>query len=181
LMAAIRKMTLMPARRLEARVPAMRMKGRLRAGADADITIVDPATVIDRSTYREPALPPRGIRHVIVNGVVVTGSVPWLTGNTVVLGSPAGYRGPGILELVLRCLGRLLHRRRGRGALHDRPTRTARHRGVLSGGLVVRPGEYRDSDHRARHRDRGEAGRQQPGQPSRVSHLVAFRKVSLSG
>ena len=25
-------------------------------------------TVIDRSTYREPALPPRGIRHVIVNG-----------------------------------------------------------------------------------------------------------------
>ncbi len=71
LMDAIRKMTLMPARRLEARVPAMRMKGRLRAGADADIAIVDPATVIDRSTYREPALPPRGIRHVIVSGVVV--------------------------------------------------------------------------------------------------------------
>ena len=71
LMEAIRKMTLMPARRLEARVPAMRMKGRLRAGADADLAIVDPATVIDRSTYREPALSPRGIRHVIVNGVVV--------------------------------------------------------------------------------------------------------------
>jgi fatty-acyl-CoA synthase len=33
-----------------------------------------------------------------VNGVVVTGSVPWLLGNTVVLGSPAGYRGPGILD-----------------------------------------------------------------------------------
>lgn len=32
-----------------------------------------------------------------VNGVVVTGSVPWLLGHTVVLGSPAGYRGPGIL------------------------------------------------------------------------------------
>jgi N-acyl-D-aspartate/D-glutamate deacylase len=71
LMDAIRKMTLMPARRLEARVPAMRTKGRLRAGADADIAIVDPATVIDRSTYREPARPPRGIRYVIVNGVVV--------------------------------------------------------------------------------------------------------------
>jgi fatty-acyl-CoA synthase len=33
-----------------------------------------------------------------VNGVVVTGSVPWLLGHTVVLGSPAGYRGPGILD-----------------------------------------------------------------------------------
>src|SRR5213079_699475 len=41
LMDAIRKMTLMPAQRLEARVPAMRQKGRLRVGADADITIFD--------------------------------------------------------------------------------------------------------------------------------------------
>jgi N-acyl-D-aspartate/D-glutamate deacylase len=71
LMEAIGKMTLMPARRLEGWVPAMKLKGRLRVGADADIAIVDPATVIDRSTYREPALPPRGIGHVIVNGVIV--------------------------------------------------------------------------------------------------------------
>ncbi len=71
LMDAIRKMTLMPAQRLEARVPAMRQKGRLRVGADADITIFDPATVIDRSTYREPSLAPVGIQHVIVNGVSV--------------------------------------------------------------------------------------------------------------
>jgi len=71
LMDAIRKMTLMPAQRLEARVPAMKQKGRLSIGADADITIFDPATVIDRSTYREPSLPPVGIRHVIVNGVSV--------------------------------------------------------------------------------------------------------------
>jgi len=71
LMEAIRKMTLMPAQRLEARVPAMKQKGRLRVGADADITIFDPATVMDRSTYREPSLPPVGIRHVIVNGVSV--------------------------------------------------------------------------------------------------------------
>ena len=71
LMDAIRKMTLMPAQRLEARVPAMRRKGRLRVGADADITIFDPLTVVDRSTYREPSLSPVGIQHVIVNGVSV--------------------------------------------------------------------------------------------------------------
>jgi dihydroorotase len=71
LMEAIRKMTLMPAQRLEARVPAMRQKGRLRVGADADITILDPATVVDRSTYREPSLSPVGVQHVIVNGVSV--------------------------------------------------------------------------------------------------------------
>jgi len=71
LMDAIRKMTLMPAQRLEARVPAMKQKGRLSVGADADITIFDPATVLDRSTYRAPSLPPVGIQHVIVNGVSV--------------------------------------------------------------------------------------------------------------
>jgi len=71
LMEAIRKMTLMPAQRLEARVPAMRQKGRLSVGADADITIFDAAKVMDRSTYREPSLPSAGIRHVIVNGVSV--------------------------------------------------------------------------------------------------------------
>ena len=71
LMEAIRKMTLRPAQRLEARVPAMRQKGRLSVGADADITIFDAATVLDRSTYREPSLSPVGIQHVIVNGVSV--------------------------------------------------------------------------------------------------------------
>src|SRR6188474_3127472 len=71
LMDAIRKMTLMPAQRLEARVPAMRQKGRLRVGADADITIFDAARVLDRSTYRDPSLAPVGIQHVIVNGTSV--------------------------------------------------------------------------------------------------------------
>jgi len=71
LMEAIRKMTLMPAQRLEARVPAMRQKGRLQVGADADITIFDAARVMDSSTYREPSLSPVGIQHVIVDGVSV--------------------------------------------------------------------------------------------------------------
>lgn len=69
LMDAIRKMTLMPARHLEDRVPAMKSKGRIRVGADADVVLFDAATVIDRSTYRDPAVPAVGIRHVIVNGV----------------------------------------------------------------------------------------------------------------
>src|SRR6185436_16261460 len=38
LMDALRKMTLEPAERLEARVPAMSGKGRVRVGADADLT-----------------------------------------------------------------------------------------------------------------------------------------------
>ncbi len=71
LMEALSKMTLMPAQRLEARVPGMKQKGRLRVGADADITIFDAARVMDRSTYREPSLSPVGIQHVIVNGVSV--------------------------------------------------------------------------------------------------------------
>jgi N-acyl-D-aspartate/D-glutamate deacylase len=71
LMDAIRKMTLMPARHLEDRVPAMKTKGRIRVGADADIVVFDAATILDRSTYREPALPATGIRHVLVNGIPV--------------------------------------------------------------------------------------------------------------
>ncbi|MBM5810561.1 MAG: amidohydrolase family protein [Gammaproteobacteria bacterium] len=70
LMQALRKMTIQPAQRLD-HVPAMRRKGRLREGMDADLTIFDPATVIDRATYGEPARPSAGIRHVLVNGVPV--------------------------------------------------------------------------------------------------------------
>jgi len=71
LMNALRKMTIEPARRLEARVPAMRNKGRLHVAADADITIFDAKTVIDRSTYTNPTLPSEGILYVLVNGVLV--------------------------------------------------------------------------------------------------------------
>lgn len=71
LMDAIRKMTLMPARHLENRVPAMKTKGRIRVGADADIVVFDATTIIDRSSYRAPALPATGIRHVLVHGVPV--------------------------------------------------------------------------------------------------------------
>ncbi len=77
LMDAVRKMTLMPAQRLQTVAPAFREKGRLRVGADADVTVFDAATVADRSTYSQPALPSVGFRYVIVNGVpvVVDGTV----------------------------------------------------------------------------------------------------------
>jgi len=74
LMDAVRKMTLAPAQRLEARVPAMSTKGRIRVGADADLTIFDPATVIDKSTYEDATLPSSGIPYVIVGGEVVVDS-----------------------------------------------------------------------------------------------------------
>jgi dihydroorotase len=71
LMTALRKITLLPAQRLEPFVPAMRRKGRLAVGADADITVFDPARVIDRATYDKPAQFSEGIRHVLVGGTFV--------------------------------------------------------------------------------------------------------------
>lgn len=71
LMDALAKMTIHPARRLEARVPALRAKGRMQIGADADITIFDPATVGDRSTIADPAQMATGVEYVLVMGQVV--------------------------------------------------------------------------------------------------------------
>jgi hypothetical protein len=68
---AIRKMTLGPAKRLEDFVPSMRTKGRLGAGMDADITVFDPLTVIDRATLTQPAQPSAGVAFVVVNGALV--------------------------------------------------------------------------------------------------------------
>ncbi len=71
LMDALTKISYLPAKRLEAFSPAMKRKGRLKVGADADIAIFDPATVIDRSTYQNPAQYSTGIKHVLVGGVPV--------------------------------------------------------------------------------------------------------------
>ncbi len=71
LMQAVEKLSLMPARRLEERVPAMKNKGRVRVGADADLVVFDAAKVRDRATYEQSDLPSEGIRDVLVGGVFV--------------------------------------------------------------------------------------------------------------
>lgn len=71
LMTALRKMTLMPAQRLEKRAPIFKDKGRMRVEADADITVFDPNRVIDKATYEEPLQYSAGIQFVLVNGVPV--------------------------------------------------------------------------------------------------------------
>lgn len=71
LMDAVTKMTLMPAQRLERRVPSMRNKGRIKIGADADLTIFDPQQIIDKSTFQDPAKYSEGTKFVLVNGVPI--------------------------------------------------------------------------------------------------------------
>ncbi len=71
LMDAIRKCSLMPAQRLEAMSMQMRQKGRLKAGADADIAVFDAARVIDKSTFENPAQYSEGFRYVLVDGTFV--------------------------------------------------------------------------------------------------------------
>ena len=71
LMTALRKMTLLPAQLLETRAPAFKNRGRIRLGADADITVFDPDRVIDKATFEEPLQYSEGIQFVLVNGVLV--------------------------------------------------------------------------------------------------------------
>jgi dihydroorotase len=68
---AIRKMSLMPAQRLEAFVPAMKKKGRLQPGSDADLILFDPAQVSERARYLDAKEYSKGILYVVVNGQLV--------------------------------------------------------------------------------------------------------------
>jgi N-acyl-D-aspartate/D-glutamate deacylase len=68
---ALAKCSLEPARLLQDRVPALRSKGRLQPGGDADIVVFDPDAVTDRASYRHSTRPSDGIRHVLVNGAFV--------------------------------------------------------------------------------------------------------------
>jgi N-acyl-D-aspartate/D-glutamate deacylase len=68
---AIRKMSTLPAMRLVERTPAMAGKGRVQPGADADLVVFDPETVLDRADFEDPAVFSEGMRHVLVHGVPV--------------------------------------------------------------------------------------------------------------
>jgi N-acyl-D-aspartate/D-glutamate deacylase len=62
---AVKKMTSMNADKI-----GIKDRGRVREGNWADITIFDPARVIDRATFENPHQFPEGIEYVIVNGVL---------------------------------------------------------------------------------------------------------------
>ena len=68
LLTAIGKMTLLPAKMLEKVAPMMRYKGRIQVGADADITIFNPNTVIDKATFEDGLKFSEGMSYVMVNG-----------------------------------------------------------------------------------------------------------------
>jgi hypothetical protein len=71
LLDAVRKMSLMPAQRLETVTTAARRKGRLQPGADADIVVFDPKRIEDKATYRAAGAPSVGVRYLLVAGTLV--------------------------------------------------------------------------------------------------------------
>ena len=74
---AVRKVTGQPAERF-----SLRDRGLLKAGRAGDVTVFDPTTLADRSTWENGRVAPSGIVHVLVDGELVvsdglpTGSLP---------------------------------------------------------------------------------------------------------
>jgi N-acyl-D-amino-acid deacylase len=82
---AIRKMTSLAAQRV-----GINDRGLLKPGMYADITVFDPATIIDLSTYENPSQLATGVSYVLVNGV------PVVDGGKVTAALPGrALRGPG--------------------------------------------------------------------------------------
>ncbi len=82
---AVRKMTSLAAQRV-----GLVDRGLVRPGMYADITVFNPATVIDRATFEQPHQPSLGIEYVLVNGQMV------LRKGQLTSARPGrGLRGPG--------------------------------------------------------------------------------------
>jgi N-acyl-D-amino-acid deacylase len=62
---AVRRVTSHPVQ-----IHGIRGRGIIRPDYAADITVFDPETITDMSTYKDPKRHPRGITHVMVNGVM---------------------------------------------------------------------------------------------------------------
>lgn len=71
LMEGLERITIMPARRLQAASDQMAAKGRLRVGADADVTVFDPDRIIDTATFEDDLSYSVGVVHVLVGGEFV--------------------------------------------------------------------------------------------------------------
>jgi N-acyl-D-aspartate/D-glutamate deacylase len=74
---AVRKMTLLPARRI-----GLHDRGAIEPGRKADLVLFDAQTIEDQATYQDPVQPAAGIAGVWVNGVrtvrdgALTGALP---------------------------------------------------------------------------------------------------------
>jgi len=88
---AIRKMTLLPAQRLESIAPQMKRKGRVQVGADADLVVFDPESIIDTATYETGPKFSEGIDWVFVAGEAVVAN-----GDSV----PDAYPGQAIVSKI---------------------------------------------------------------------------------
>ncbi|MGE5371724.1 MAG: amidohydrolase family protein [Solirubrobacterales bacterium] len=71
LVEALRKVSYLPAVRMQTIAPAMRLKGRIALGADADLTLFNPNTILDRATVEKPVIPSIGVQYVLVGGTLV--------------------------------------------------------------------------------------------------------------
>lgn len=71
IMDAIKKVSYFPAKRMENAAPSMHYKGRIEVDSDADITIFNPDTIIDKATVKAPGTASVGVEYVLVNGILV--------------------------------------------------------------------------------------------------------------
>jgi dihydroorotase len=86
LMDGLAKSTILPVRRMEGMIPALATKGRVQRGADADLVVFDPVTIVDQATVADPAAPSVGVDHLLVGGRVVRSAGQ--TDRTVLAGTP---------------------------------------------------------------------------------------------
>ncbi|MER6940260.1 hypothetical protein ABT284_21185, partial [Nocardioides sp. NPDC000441] len=68
---AFRRCSYLPAQVLAPFTSAMRGKGYLAPGADADLVVLSPDRITDQATYLDPTRPSAGVVHLLVDGTFV--------------------------------------------------------------------------------------------------------------